>query len=726
MRDAVLAAEPIEAIIRYLSSENEILRAAAIGALARQSDTAAVRPLLVSALLDPDPDVRSDAMEALATMALPEDAETLRYSLAGDPVREVKLAAIRALARLNDRGAIPLLRALTLSRAEEEVAWEDEDSDWEEWLDIQIAAIQALGQMGVEEAIDDLLAARADPLAQSLDIPVFEALTQLGPRGIDILLQVATQNEGLGSSRAVTALQGADPSAMLASVDQMIGHPRAAVRLLTLPLLPVDGDRVLQLAEADPDAAVRVAALARAAPHRPDLALTALRDKDARVQAAALRHLVLPEDAEARAVLIDNLLAWITHGAPALMIATAERLAILAPERAGPPLLALAADLKRPLEARVAATRALADVTPPIPTAALVELIGNRAQQVRLAALVQLRDRAAAGDEAAITALAAAIQGTLVEDAAFSDRGGEEASRETLTAPKNEDDGPPRIHITRDGQIVEFVRPEGEAPGTSTLSAILAASEAAAAPDDEPLAEDTPEEAPSKRRKRRPVEGPDAISEALSREALQVASGLDLAPVDAAILARARAASGGGSGETDQALRQQAWQALGRHLARYAGFENARSVALAARGDSDPVVRLVAFQLLATQGPAPDLLAGARQDPDPLIRAEAARYGDGPALVDALGDPVLIVRRAAAERLIASGSTEQVIDGVERVIRAELSDTLASLIAASEVARQVASGHLAADTCTGRAALVILKALATSLVPAPPSGEAGV
>jgi len=58
---------------RILRSENDLLRSAAIRALPALIDTApdAVRAKLIDALIDPDPDVRSDAMEALSPIALP-------------------------------------------------------------------------------------------------------------------------------------------------------------------------------------------------------------------------------------------------------------------------------------------------------------------------------------------------------------------------------------------------------------------------------------------------------------------------------------------------------------------------------------------------------------------------------------------------------------------------------------------------------------------------------
>ncbi|MEM9778478.1 MAG: HEAT repeat domain-containing protein, partial [Pseudomonadota bacterium] len=172
---------PSHALSPWLESQNEVLRCAAIRATSGLcEDVDMQRETLLTALMDPDPDVRTDAMEAFAPLARDGDAGTLLLSLSGDPVREVKLAAIAGLGGLQCPEASGLLRSLARSRAEDQVAWEDEDSDWEDWLDIQIAAIKALGQMGDASAIPDLLAARDDEYGQTLDVQVFEALSLMG------------------------------------------------------------------------------------------------------------------------------------------------------------------------------------------------------------------------------------------------------------------------------------------------------------------------------------------------------------------------------------------------------------------------------------------------------------------------------------------------------------------------------------------------------------------
>ena len=74
--------DAVSAILPFCSHDNDVLRCAAIRALAAQdAQGTGIREALLKAILDEDPDVRSDAMEALAAHALPGDVLTLRGSM---------------------------------------------------------------------------------------------------------------------------------------------------------------------------------------------------------------------------------------------------------------------------------------------------------------------------------------------------------------------------------------------------------------------------------------------------------------------------------------------------------------------------------------------------------------------------------------------------------------------------------------------------------------------
>ncbi|NIO42688.1 MAG: hypothetical protein GTO41_22595, partial [Burkholderiales bacterium] len=163
------------------------------------------------------------------------------------------------------------------------------------------------------------------------------------------------------------------------------------------------------------------------------------------------------------------------------------------------------------METRIAAVAALADKSPPVATEQFRSMLGIQAQQVRTRAFAEIARRARDGDKAAIDTVVAAIRGELVfAPQEFADRDG--VDQPDAAMPKAEA-GPQSIRISRDGEIIEG---EDAAAG-STLHEILVASrepEAQAV-----LAEDTPEEAPAKRRKRQPVEGPSDFTATFQRDA---------------------------------------------------------------------------------------------------------------------------------------------------------------------------------------------------------------
>ena len=157
--------------------------------------------------MDEDPDVRSDSMAALVHRARPQDAAAIRRSLQSDPVGDVKIAAIQALCRLKDEASIALLQALAKDRCEPDVAWEH--GSWDDWLDVQVAAIDALGRMNAGGAVDDLIEARADESGQDLDHAVFAALARMPGRGVATLLGFLGDGDARVRQRALAALSNA-------------------------------------------------------------------------------------------------------------------------------------------------------------------------------------------------------------------------------------------------------------------------------------------------------------------------------------------------------------------------------------------------------------------------------------------------------------------------------------------------------------------------------------
>lgn len=674
----------VSAILPFLNCENEVVRSAAVRALGVQSGSPDIRGALLGLLRDEDPDVRSDAIEALMPLAQPEDADAILASLTGDPVREVKLAAISILARLNDRGSVDLLRAFVLDKCEDRVAWEDDLGDWDDWLDVQIAAIDALGAMEAEDAIEDMLAAQDDEMGQTLDVPVFRALSKMGREGVVWLLATIQTAPGLSRKRAAEAVALTNPDVLTDFRDELVSSDDPSLRILVLPLLSENDADAATLTQDDPSDVVRIAGLRNFAECRPEWVLNALLDESENVRAEALGLLALPVDEEIHEVVVDNCLAWSNTAGPALAIATVALLPRLAPNRAIGPLIDISVNSDRPLEVRIAATRALVLFQSDQITLHLTALLSDRAQQLRLIALRALRERADEGDTVALDMLARAIDQTLLSD---------EDSYQPLNTGAATDVATPKggrgsnIHISPDGEIIRDAEP-GEVP-QSTLGSLQTVDGA----------KDQPEMMTPKKRKRVAVEGSDAVAEDLARAAMDVCR--DLRSV------RIASAAVGHLASDTETLRLSAWRFI---ASSFSTSTEARGAVQKATDDTSAEIRLLAYSI-PTEMPA-DLIEKALSDSDALIRAHAIGTLQSVDALHYLDDPSAIVRETALRQLVASDDADLIDAAAARLLDAEKVATLAVGLSCSAQIRQKTVAIL--SKAQDRQAFVILEALATT------------
>ncbi|WP_371223920.1 HEAT repeat domain-containing protein [Roseovarius sp. 2305UL8-3] len=708
--------DPVPLLLNQLENGNDVLRTGAVRAAAAVAiGDKRVRLALLDSLLDEDPDVRTDAMDALVHCAKPEDGDTIRRSLLGDPVREVKHAAIKALAAIDDRASIPIFRKLVASRAEDEVAWEDDSDPWDEWLDVQLGVIEALGQMRAEEAIQDILDARDDEEGQTLDAEAFAALAQMGSEGAIWLLSVAQTESGLGRKRALEALADMKSDLLMDHAEVMITHDSSDVRRLALPLLAADDTRIEEITLRDPDPTIRCDALTRFAPAQPDLALKALSDPDEAVQATALAHQDLPLEGEQQTSLVDNAIAWAHHGKEVLAIAAVRLLPRLAPDLAATMLPDLAQDYKRPLQLRLAAVTALGDLAGLPVTGALIGLLGNETQQLRTVALTQLAALSEAGDDDATQALAMAMDGTLLSpDRALVEHPEEDGPDLAMSKV----DQPPRGHlrISRDGEIIED--DPGAEPGEDVPQSTLASIQMLGAPpaeklepDDTELAEDTPEETPAKRRHRRAVEGPSEVGDDLRRVAFGIAGHLPDKAIETAVTAALNVAN--------DPLRLSAWRAFYNRAA--AGHLPSDQCLRAVQGlqDEMPSIRSTAADTLALHPETSASLSACLDDTDALVRAVAVRHAASPdeALV-ALGDAAMPVRQAALDKIMDHEDEALEAKAFRILSQEEQIDTLADACCRSDSILTLTLQELATPDLPPRTAYILMQALAGTAAPA--------
>jgi HEAT repeat protein len=695
--DTLVRETPFEALGAfgpYLASKNEVFRSAAIQAIANDRDlpTDDVRSALLGFLLDEDPDIRCDAMEALTHLARPEDAETIRRSLQGDPVREVKLAAIATLARLQDTNSVPLLRSLALSRSDDQVAWEDEISDWEEWLDVQTASIAALGALQAKEAVDDLITALFDTYGQSVDIPVFKALGQMGDHGVSVLLEIFKETKGAMRRNAASALLELAGDTLRPHLDRLLATDERQLRLLAVKILPKDDPRGAELARNDSDPEIRAEALRQFASITPGLAQACLSDSNEVVKAAAIKGLSAPFDPDFHQAFVDNMLVWLETAGAQLGCAIVEKLVDIAPNRALGPFVQVLKDRSRNLELRIAVAKGLCAPQLKAPLSIIAECLDNPARQVRVALLTGLKVHAA-HDAKAIELACQAIDGVLqLSEPDPLPIVGE--NRPDAGTPK-EGSGPSKIWITPDGDIVERDDQTPElSQSRSTLDAILSDPQVAVVPK---LAEDTPEETGSKRAKRRAVEGSDDLAGTLALDTLTLFADVDGTLLSEAIIRR--------TSDPDERMRRAAWTALAKRPVD----EDCLEYAALAFKESDPVIRIAALRLLSAHGRVAQL-ADALSDEDALIRAEGVAALPAASAAGFLSDPASSVRTAAAESILGSGQESLIKAAIETAIDAEKGDTL-RLLVSTKAARRIAVEHLSQSTTSNRGALITLRGL---------------
>ena len=686
-------------IARLLDQDNELIRSAALRAYAVLAPDADVHGALVTALTDQDPDIRFDAMERLVTLARPEDVSTLMASLEGDPVREVKLAAIQALSNIDGRDSIALLRKLVLSKSEDSVAWEDEGGDWDDWLDVQIAAIAALGRMGATEAIEDILAARADEFAQDLDIAAFEAFSKMGSDGIGVLLEILRSEKDSDFRRAATAIASASAEALSPHINTLLGSKDPDVRIIALNVLPPSDSRVEQLVLSDPSSNVRERALRHTGKTNANLIEEALNDSSENVQAEALLLLDGKISSHLHEALVDNMLLWLCHAGTNLATAAANALPRFASNRSKAPLLELIADVERPLEARVEAVKALAKISPPVSSDIYADILTNPARQVRVAALKQLSRYAETDDRLATDTITAAINGTLVQTAATVQHSGEN-NQHDVAMPKSED-GPLRIHITREGDIVEGEDNNRE----STLQKIISSGEPAIEKVPKTEAEDTPEERPAKRLKRKPVEGPEDVAPSLQLDSVRICGTVANEKIKEVILNSAC--------NSKDEIRQAAWSVIAKWPREETCSDEVLAAAKSAMTDAIPVVRQAAFGVLGKTDIPAECSKQALEDEDALVRAEAVARLSAETALNFMADPAPPVRRAAIARIVAGKNLKLAKTAAGLLLKAEHVDTLGDLFKVSEGARLASIADIPKSE-SGKQLLVLLEALAKS------------
>ncbi len=282
----------VDALVRILEEGVDVHRCAAAQALAHCPQDAAGAALR-KALLDEDPDVRFDAVEALAAIGAGPHAPALMENLIGDPDPKVKQAVIEALTAIRHAPQLPVLRRLAVSRGDEDgIAWDESgfyEEGWDDWMDIQLQAIRGLGLMGDRAGVDVICAALDDEEGQDVSEFAIPALMAIGPDGFAALERRYEAADARFRRRVAGALAQCDSADAGGLLAKCLSDPEPEVRLRAIranvalglgsgPLIPMLDD---------PDEQVRALAVSELGPDRVEEVLRAMEDDSAAVRGAA-------------------------------------------------------------------------------------------------------------------------------------------------------------------------------------------------------------------------------------------------------------------------------------------------------------------------------------------------------------------------------------------------------------------------------------------------------
>ncbi len=246
--DRLRASAPVEKLIARLQSSAPAIRVRAAGELGRLGERSAV-PALIGALASPHKDLRREAAGALGALRDPRAVPALIRAL-DDPAWNVRFYAASALGEINDaRAAAALLEALS-------------DPEW----NVRDQAAWALRKVRDPAVIKGLVDALAAPEADVQHIVWI--LKAFAPEQVlPVLGRLVLSRDATVRLRALTTLAGWNAPETRKALEQALNDSDARIRKFAVDALAgIGGDdglgtRFAALAKADPDPAVRDAAL---------------------------------------------------------------------------------------------------------------------------------------------------------------------------------------------------------------------------------------------------------------------------------------------------------------------------------------------------------------------------------------------------------------------------------------------------------------------------------
>ena len=288
----------VAALCRLLSHGDEADCCHAAHALGVVRDPAAV-PALIECLAHPDPDVCIDTAAALGEIGDTLAITPLLELLHNHPESEVRSAAVEALGNFRDPRVVEALLDIAANRPENLML----DDEWDDWWDMQLHAIKALGEMRAAEAVPVLRRLLDDEESQGIEAELLTALAQIGGEGLEAVGQRLSEGTPAERRRAAAVLGHVGGEEAVSLLGRTVLDEDAEVRSTGLKALGAAATsgyfKLVLISFRDPVAQVRNAAIeaaARLADSRHDSELTEqltplLDDPDPLVRATTIRTL---------------------------------------------------------------------------------------------------------------------------------------------------------------------------------------------------------------------------------------------------------------------------------------------------------------------------------------------------------------------------------------------------------------------------------------------------
>lgn len=226
--------EVIEVICAQLKQDNDRTRWSAVKSLGRIGACEAIPVLTAHLHSDPDPDVRMEIASALGKLNAHSAVDALIATLRGDPNEDVRIQACRALGQLpSPRSVEALIDYLTGEGLQERDAWEiDDEIDYGASWEIQRVALEGLGAIGDERAVEAIVQCIASDDLDDLEELGFRVLGEIGgKRAVDFVLDKLREGRPRTRCRAARALAKVDDPMVREPLIDALKDPEPDVRL---------------------------------------------------------------------------------------------------------------------------------------------------------------------------------------------------------------------------------------------------------------------------------------------------------------------------------------------------------------------------------------------------------------------------------------------------------------------------------------------------------------